>query len=211
MNSLFVFRNLFPRTLFCARKLSQGHSYLQKFYSHICRLPDSSFFSFKNDLKSRFFVAIQTMSNVSGDNSSLLDNLRKSVKEQVGANTSHCWNRKLMSLDILILVSLFWYSSKRTQTCIGMNFQLSIFGNLNGSEISSSRRPVHEYFQSVMHIGRLFWASFLDIQRWTEFSSFILKLCLPYSLIWIEQAYCVETMYCIIPVKSLWRGQGAGS
>lgn len=90
MNALFVFRNLFPRSLFCARKLTQRPSCLPKLYSLICRLPDSSLFSFKNDFKLRLFVGIQTMSNASGENSSLLDNLRKSVKEQVRINTSRC-------------------------------------------------------------------------------------------------------------------------
>ena len=98
MNALFVFRNLFPRSLFCARKLTQRRSCLPKFCSLICRLPDSSFFSFKNDFKLRLFVGIQTMSNASGENSSLLDNLRKSVKEQVRINTSCCWNNKFMPL-----------------------------------------------------------------------------------------------------------------
>lgn len=40
------------------------------------------------------------MSDCSGENSGLLDNLRKSVKEQVG---SKCYSRELMSLDILIV------------------------------------------------------------------------------------------------------------
>ena len=84
MNTLFVFRHQISRTLFCARKLIRGHNCHPKICSGIFSHPKPTFSSFKNDLKSTVFVGIHTMSKDSGENSSLLDNLRKSVKEQVG-------------------------------------------------------------------------------------------------------------------------------
>lgn len=106
MNTLFVFRHLFPRTLFCARNLSQGHIFRPKNYSNIFRHFRSPECGLENDSKSIIFVGIQTMSAANGENSSLLDNLRKSVKEQV---CSKCFSVIKRRIELMVQKSLFCF------------------------------------------------------------------------------------------------------
>ena len=85
MNTLFVLRNLFPVKRFCAINLAQQHIFPREVARTIVCLSKSHLPSIKNhSFKSIFSVSEKaTMSGCGAENSSILDNLRKSVKEQV--------------------------------------------------------------------------------------------------------------------------------
>ena len=85
MNTLFVLRNLFPVKRFCAINLAQQHIFPREVARTIVCFPKSHLPSIKNpSFKSIFSVGEKaTMSGCGAENSSTLDNLRKSVKEQV--------------------------------------------------------------------------------------------------------------------------------
>ena len=85
MNTLFVLRNLFPVKRFCAINLAQQHIFPREVARTIVCLSKSHLPSIINhSFKSIFSVSEKaTMSGCGAENSSILDNLRKSVKEQV--------------------------------------------------------------------------------------------------------------------------------
>lgn len=85
MNTLFVLRNLFPVKRFCAINLAQQHIFPREVARTIVCFPKSQLPSIKNhSFKSIFSVGEKAkMSGCGAENSSILDNLRKSVKEQV--------------------------------------------------------------------------------------------------------------------------------
>lgn len=84
MNTLFVLRNLFPVKRFCAINLARLHIFPTEVARTIVCFPKSHLPSIKNhSFKSIFSVGGKaTMSDCGAENSSILDNLRKSVKEQ---------------------------------------------------------------------------------------------------------------------------------
>ena len=85
MNTLFVLRNLFAVKRFCAINLARLHIFPREVARTIVCFPKSHLPSIKNhSFKSIFSVGGKaTMSDCGAENSSILDNLRKSVKEQV--------------------------------------------------------------------------------------------------------------------------------
>ena len=85
MNTLFVLRNLFPVKRFCAINLAQQHIFPREVARTIVCFSKSHLPSIKDhSFKSIFSVSEKaTMSGCGAENSSILDNLRKSVKEQV--------------------------------------------------------------------------------------------------------------------------------
>ncbi|CAH3017408.1 unnamed protein product [Porites evermanni] len=84
MNTLFVLRNLFPVKRFCAINLAQQHIFPRGVARTIVCFPKTQLPSIKNhSFKSIFSVGEKAkMSGCGAENSSILDNLRKSVKEQ---------------------------------------------------------------------------------------------------------------------------------
>lgn len=157
MNTLFVFRNLFPRTLFCARKLSQGYIFRPKNYRNFSRHFRSPECGLKNDSKSIIFVGIQTMSAANGENSSLLDNLRKSVKEQVCSKCFSVIKKRIDGSKIFIWFCTVHHcqSDHCKLNVVLFHIILTIFGNLNGSRFSETRKAIYKHFQKTIDISYL--------------------------------------------------------
>jgi len=155
MNRLFVFRNFLPRKRFCVRQLNQRSVCPRKISRTILCCHKSRFTSVKNGFELTLLFGTRTMSDCSAANSSLLDNLRKSVKEQV---CNLLWALKRES----ILRCLSWFReifNCATQQHDQHRKAMPLFGNSNGSGISVwSRKPVFEYFHSSVVISYLFWS-----------------------------------------------------
>ena len=83
MNTLFVFRRLFSKTQFFARNPSQGYICGLDNHRNIFQSLRSLEWGLEHFSKSIIFVGIKTMSADNAENSTILENLRKSLKEQV--------------------------------------------------------------------------------------------------------------------------------
>ncbi|XP_058954837.2 glycine--tRNA ligase [Pocillopora verrucosa] len=82
MNTLFVFRRLFSKTQFFARNPSQGYIFGLDNRRNIFQPLRSLEWGLEHFSKSIIFVGIKTMSADNAENSTILENLRKSLKEQ---------------------------------------------------------------------------------------------------------------------------------
>ncbi|RMX45527.1 hypothetical protein pdam_00008406 [Pocillopora damicornis] len=82
MNTLFVFRRLFSKTQFFARNPSQGYIFGLDSRRNIFQPLRSLEWGLEHFSKSIIFVGIKTMSADNAENSTILENLRKSLKEQ---------------------------------------------------------------------------------------------------------------------------------
>ena len=104
MNTLFVFRRLFSKTQFFARNPSQGYIFGLDNRRNIFQPLRSLEWGLEHFSKSIIFVGIKTMSADNAENSTILENLRKSLKEQVCSESYSMFKRKILNCSTIALV-----------------------------------------------------------------------------------------------------------
>ena len=116
MNTLFVLRNLFPVKRFCAINLAQQHIFPREVARTIVCLSKSHLPSIKNhSFKSIFSVSEKaTMSGCGAENSSILDNLQKSVKEQV---CIYIFLAEILRVQVCISSCIKYYTCNQPYWC----------------------------------------------------------------------------------------------
>ena len=105
MNRLFICRRLLSKKNLFFRQLILKRRNPRHIFTAILSFPTSNPLALKNALDLQFLIRTRKMSDSSGENASILDNLRKSVKEQV-------------SLTIIALICQFILPSFLSCLCV---------------------------------------------------------------------------------------------